>query len=279
MAASLYSLIDKSVHDGVLTETFAPSEHLASPWGPQMQHGGPVAAVIARAIDRCDPRPMTRLARLSVEILGAVPMTEVRVSARVLRPGRRIELLTATLEAQDSSGAWRPAAIGTAWRLATQPTDDVVNHADPAKTQPGDDSGDLHDYDLLDSWRVGGFVEALTWRVDHIGTTPTDHTTAWTHLAHPLIDGEEITALERVIAAADTTNGIGARLNPADFTFLNCDMTVHLFAPPTGAWFGLEAETSVGPDGIGMSAGVIHSDNGPVGRVSQTVLVERRTRT
>ena len=158
-------------------------------------------------------------------------------------------------------------------------TEDVVNVADHAKTQPGENSRNLHDHVMPDSWRVGGFVAALTWRMDHIGTTATDHTTAWINLSHPLVDGEDITSLERVIAVADTTNGIGARLDPADFTFLNCDMTVNLFAPPLGAWFGLEAETSVGPDGIGMSAGVIHSQTGPIGRVSQTVLVERRAST
>lgn len=43
MATSLYTLADKALHDGVLAETFAPSEHLACPWGPHKQHGGPVA--------------------------------------------------------------------------------------------------------------------------------------------------------------------------------------------------------------------------------------------
>lgn len=273
---SLYRLAGRVVDQDVATETFAPSEHLASPWDPRMQHGGPVAALLTRAIDRCAPAPGTRIARLSVELLGAVPMTEVRVRARVARPGRRIAMLTASLDARDAAGDWRPAALATAWRLATQPTQDVVTAADPAKARPDGDSATLHDYELPESWRVGGFVEAITWRVERIGTTPTDHSTAWASLDLPLVDGEATTALERVVAIADTANGIGARLDPADFTFLNCDLTVQLFAPPTGRWFGLEAETSVGPDGVGLSAAVIHAQDGPIGRVSQTVLVERR---
>lgn len=272
----LYSRTDAAVHDGMLTETFAPVGHLASPWSPRMQHGGPVAALLTRAMDRCQPRPDTRLARIHVDLLGPVPMDQVRVTARVERPGRRIELLSATLDAPDPAGRWRPAARASAWRLATQPTGDVVNLADARRHLPGEDSPDLHDHDLPDSWRVGGFVEAITWRVEHLGTSSGDPTIAWTNLEHPLVDSEHPTDLERLVAVADTTNGIGARLDPAHFTFLNCDLTVHLHQPPAGAWYGLQAETSVGADGIGMSAAVIHTEHGPIGRVTQTVLVERR---
>lgn len=80
------------------------------------------------------------------------------------------------------------------------------------------------------------------------------------------------------MAIADTANGVGARLDPGVFTFLNCDLIVSLHTPPAGDWFGLAAETSVGPDGIAMSSAVLHDQAGPIGRVSQTVLVEGLTR-
>ena len=78
------------------------------------------------------------------------------------------------------------------------------------------------------------------------------------------------------MAIADVANGVGARLDARQWTYLNTDLTVHLFDPPTGPWIGLQAETSIGHDGIAMSSAVIHTSAGPVGRLAQNVLIQRR---
>ena len=39
----------------------------------------------------------------------------------------------------------------------------------------------------------------------------------------------------------------------------------------------MAAETSVGADGVGMSDAVLHGPDGPIGRVTQNLLVERRS--
>src|SRR6266516_4040779 len=71
----------------------------AGPWDPGSQHGGPPAALLATAIEACDAVPGLRLARLTVELLRPVPVGEVVVQAHVLRPGRRVRLIEAQLEA------------------------------------------------------------------------------------------------------------------------------------------------------------------------------------
>lgn len=272
--AGLYVLLSSEERDGERIEVFEATEHTSSPWGP-MQHGGPVAAMLTRAMDRLRPRPGTRIARVTVDLLGPVPLGEVRVTARVARPGRRIELTQAVLEARTQDGGWRDYARGSAWRQATQATEDVLNHADQMQQPPATAATGLNDHVLPESWRIGGFVGAVDWRVGHRGTGQGDPTTAWVNLACDLVEGEEPSEVERLVALADTANGIGARLDPTRFAFLNTEMTVHLHSPPVGPWYGLESETSVGPDGVGMSAAVIHTDSGPIGRVAQSVLVER----
>ncbi|PVG81159.1 thioesterase [Nocardioides gansuensis] len=256
-------------------ETFESTDRVEGPWGP-MQHGGAIASLLGRALDRCEQRPDTRLARITVELLGPVPIADVRVSTRVLRPGRRIQLLGAELEAQMPEGGWRRVASGSAWRLATQDTADVNRDAAPSRPLPAPETAGLLDYVLPVSWRQGGFGGALDWRVSHQGHAPGEPTLLWADLTCQLVEGEEPTPLERLLAVADTANGVGARLDPHHFLFLNTDLTVHLHQPPAGRWFGVEAETSVGTDGIATSSAVLHSATGPVGRVDQSVLVERR---
>jgi len=38
-------------------------------------------------------------------------------------------------------------------------------------------------------------------------------------LIHPLVAGEELTPLEQAVAIADVANGIGARIDPGEFSF------------------------------------------------------------
>lgn len=260
--------------DGTLVETFSSSEGVLSAWGP-IQHGGPVSGLLTRAIERCRPREGTRLSRITIEILGPVPVAEVRVQARVVRPGRRIELVQAQLEALDDAGEWRAAATASAWRLATQPTEEVERHADPVLPVPDDvgvvDTG-LH---LPDIWPRRGFISSVHWHITEHGDEPGQPTMAWIKLLRPLVEGQETSPVVRLMTVADVANGVGARLDPLVHTFLNADVTVHLHAEPAGEWTGIRAETSVGPDGIGMSAASLHGSNGPVGRIAQTLLVER----
>jgi hypothetical protein len=258
--------------DGDVFETLTPTHFAASGWGADMQHGGPVAALLTRSMERY-ARPDARLSRIVVEILGAVPLTPVRVRAWRDRPGRRVELLGAQMLAEDASGQWRPVAAAAGWQLATRPTDDVAHAAAPRAAFPRFDTP--NDAGLDDAWR-NGFVEALDWHIEGPFGRPGIPTTAWLRLRQPVVAGEKPTDLQRVMAIADVANGVGARLDARKWTYLNTDLTVHLFDPPVGEWIGLEAETSVGHDGIAMSGAVIHTVAGPVGRLTQNVLVQPR---
>ena len=280
MTEAFYRRTDQTTTaDGEVLETFASSHHTASPWGPDLQHGGPVAGLLVRGMERLNPREQTRITRVCVDILGPVPLTDVRVSARTLRPGRRIELLAAALEAQLPDGSWRAAARATAWRLATQPTQDVVRHASATLTSRAEDVGGLSAFPIPDTWYPGGFVAAATWEAIHVGTEPGEPSTAWVDLTVALVADEETSGLCQLIAIADAANGLGARLDVTRFSFLNTDLTLQVYDEPVGPWFGMTAETSVGADGVGMADAVLHGPDGPIGRVTQNLLVERRADT
>ena len=65
-----------------------------SPWGPESQHGGPPAALLAWAIERLADGVVSRF---TMELLGPVPLGALTVSARVERPGRSVQLVAAEL--------------------------------------------------------------------------------------------------------------------------------------------------------------------------------------
>ncbi|MFC6344665.1 acyl-CoA thioesterase domain-containing protein, partial [Nocardioides hankookensis] len=75
-------------------EAFESLPTTAGPWSPDSQHGGPPAALLARAIEGLSD---ARIGRFTMELLGPVPVGPVAVSASVLRAGRSVQLLGAEL--------------------------------------------------------------------------------------------------------------------------------------------------------------------------------------
>src|SRR5258708_5029176 len=82
------------------------------PWAPGDMHGGPLAGLIATLLtDQAQGgRPSLRLARLSVDFFGGLPIGELDVAVAVLRPGKRIALIQATVTA-----GGRAVAVGRGW--------------------------------------------------------------------------------------------------------------------------------------------------------------------
>src|SRR3954462_14263735 len=83
------------------------------PWDPGLQHAGPPAALLLREAERASGIAGGQTVRLAYDIFAPVPVGPVRVQASVLRPGRRIELVEATLDGRDE----RPLMRLSAWRM------------------------------------------------------------------------------------------------------------------------------------------------------------------
>src|SRR4051794_5955304 len=115
-----------------------PSELTRGPWDPNAQHAGPPSALIVRALERCRPREGLRLGRISIDILGPVPLAPLTVEARVVRPGRSVELLEATL-----AGPAGELMRASAWRVAAG---DQRLPDDDGKPPPGPEHGKAGDF-------------------------------------------------------------------------------------------------------------------------------------
>jgi hypothetical protein len=105
------------------------------PWDRGLQHAGPPAALLAREAERAGAIEGGQTLRLSYDILGPVPVGPVQVRASVLRPGRRIELVEAALEAGD-----RPLMRLTAWRMRVRAEEVPADPAPAAMPRTPEDS-------------------------------------------------------------------------------------------------------------------------------------------
>src|SRR5437899_12859568 len=83
---------------------FVPTELCRGPWSPDAQHGGPPAALLARAAERFEGGEEMPVARLTVELLRPVPLVPLTVPLRWARPGRKVQTVAAALRAGDTEG-------------------------------------------------------------------------------------------------------------------------------------------------------------------------------
>jgi hypothetical protein len=264
-----YELVDP---DDPLGQRFAASHHVISTWGSDMQNAAPVSALLVRAIEHCAPREDTRISRVVVDLLGPVPVTDrLWVNAAVDRSGTKIELVSAEMTAPGPDGAQRPVARATAWRfqreegagaLPSTPFTPLRPVADGERRYP--DDGSEHTYIQSVDWR---------WLNDILNSVQAE---CWVRPLVDLVVGEPMTPAQRLFAVADIANGMGSRLEPAAWTFLNTDLAVHLHRLPTSEWIGVRAENRYGSDGVGISSGMLFDESGPVATIAQAQLVRRR---
>lgn len=241
------------------------TEATAGPWDPRSMHGGPPSALLGRAVERCEPRDDLRVARVTVEILGAVPVgAELELSARVARPGRSVELVEAVL-----SAGGRDVARASAWRVRRTEGVAVPSRARTAPPLPGTAE------ELPGSW-TGGYLRAVEWRFVRGRFDRPGPAAAWTRALVPLVPDEEPSPLQRVLLVADSGNGISSELDLGSWFFINPELTVHLHRDAVGEWVCLDAETTVSDEGSGLATSVLSDADGPVAVGAQSLLVVPR---
>jgi hypothetical protein len=246
-------------------ERFVPTTRSRGPWDPGFLHGGPVAMLAGRAMEALPRAVEMRIVRLTVEFLRPVPLAPLTVQARQVRPGRRIQLLEAAVAGPDGNLV---RAFGLRIRKAATevPADEMV----PPEPGPAQLAAWTRSWSELEAFHSQG-VEIRP--LDPSSMSPGS---VWIRARLPILEGEDLTPLQRALAAADFPNGVSLRLDPARFLSINPDLTVHLHREPGGEWVHLEARTFISPDGTGVAEGVLSDLRGRFGRSMQSLILEPR---
>jgi hypothetical protein len=242
---------------------FRATDHVGGAWDPADQHIAPALGLLAHAVERDRDRRRGDglvLGRLSYDILGTMPVDVVETDVRVLRPGRTIELVEATL-----AHGGRTAVLLRAWLIRPGDTGRLE-----ATSLPGIDGPcDMPTWDASTVW-PGGFIASADVRR---AQTEPGRASFWVRTPLPLVQHEEVSQVASAAGLLDIANGMTVRADPAAVAFPNIDLTAHLFAEPRGDWIGFDTTVSFGPTGLGLTTSVIHDVHGPVGTTSQILTV------
>jgi hypothetical protein len=250
---------------------FRATEHTAGPWDPAAQHAGPPSALLARAIEQESPAWPATVVRVSVDILGPIPVAELDLRSQVVRPGRSVDLVEAELVA-----AGRTVARARGWRIRAAelqlpelPASHDNPNVDPVPTFP-------HTAEPSAEGWTGGYLHAMEWRVAAGSWIEPGPATIWGRMRLPLVAGEEPTGLQRMMAIADSGNGISNVLPLTEWLFINPELTVHVAAPPAGEWICLDARTRLDRRGFGLASSRLFDRERLVGRGAQSLYVGPR---
>ena len=128
---------------------------------------------------------------------------------------------------------------------------------------------------LPEGWG-GGYLAAMEWRQAAGIWAGPGAATVWGRMRYPLVDGEQPTGLQRVMAIADSGNGVSFVLPFEKWLFINPDLTVHVGREPVGEWICLDAATTVSERGFGLAASRLFDRDGLVARGAQALYVAPR---
>ena len=152
-------------------------------------HGSPPLGLLTRTVEELAAGSALRVGRLTLDILGAIPVAPVTVRGWVSRPGSRIAMMTAEMLA-GPEGSARAVARVTAWLIATNDTRDVATDRYPPLVEgPA--------VPVPHSWAgATGYLETISWRrqPDQDGS---EHCAAGHRLALPACVGDLLEREER----------------------------------------------------------------------------------
>lgn len=247
-----------------------PTELARGPWDPNALHGGAPAALLARAVERtpADGDDPMAVVRLTYELLRPVPLAPLDVNTRVLRPGKRVQLVEASLHADETEVA-RVVAL----RVRRDGDETAATHEPPPR--PPDDSDPI----AVPEFERGPAVfarDGMEIRFARGAFAEVGPSFAWFRLRVPLLAGEEPSPLQRLAAAADFPNGIAAAVPWTTHVFINPDLTIYVERLPEGEWVGLDAVTRIATPGTGVSDAALYDERGRLGRSQQGLYVAPR---
>jgi acyl-coenzyme A thioesterase PaaI-like protein len=254
---------------------FVATELARGPWDSGAQHGGAPAALLMRAFEQLPAVDGLVISRVTYEFLRPVPIGELSVSASVMRPGRRVQLLEGSVSRTDGTEVVRARALQVqrAIVLPRATADAAIPPAGSEATPPGPEGGTENHF--APPFRPMFAPDAIEIRFV-AGTFGGGPSTAWFRLRVPIVAGEEATPLQRLAAAGDFGNGISGLFPFDEYVFINPDLTLYIDREPVGEWICLDARTIIAPEGVGTAESVLYDARGRVGRAIQSLLVAPR---
>ena len=124
--SAYYRFISRNTDaDGVCVAHYEPLLPAQGAWNAHEQHMAPATGVMCAELEAFMPREDLRIGRVGLDILGLIPLQPFSISTKVLRPGKTIELIEATMVANG-----RACIVARAWRMQISDTRAIAGTED-----------------------------------------------------------------------------------------------------------------------------------------------------
>ena len=259
-------------------ERWIATELARGPWDPGACHGGPVGALLTRAVEHADDSPVDwQIARLTIELTRPVPVGRpLAVRSAIERDGRKVSLVGAQLLDGDVEVA-RVRCL----RIRTKELPLAEDAVQPLPDPPGTPSeGVVQRVVWAADDHIAFHKDACEHRVTEGGWDAPGPVAVWIKLLVPVVPDEAPSGAQRAAAAADFGNGVSGGLPFDRYTYINPDLTVHLLRTPDGEWIGMRSASFYGTrtqsSGAGFAESALYDARGRVGRSVQSLILDER---
>jgi hypothetical protein len=259
-------------------DVFVPTGLARGPWYPNSQHGSAMLGLLARAVELHPSEREMMLTRCTVDMMKAAPMSAVRTEVRVVRKGKNVEVLEASLMSEGTEFA---RAHAMRFPLNPVPVPEHHSSSHPELRLPDPPQGD----DGLDFSQDDDDEDAFHHALEIRPVPGFELPVFWVRMLVPLVEGEVLTPVVRTAVACDFTYSMPIMrtmmrdpesLMSDNYTSINPDTGFNLHRPLQGEWVGLHCHVFYGNVGAGSAFAQIHDEEGVVGTTSQTLFVSSR---
>ena len=265
------SLNEIGPHGGELFETTMLAR---ASWYENGQHGGVLAALMTRAVDRQPSLTSMEVARVTVELFRVVPVDRLEVVTNLIREGKKIQTTEVRLYVGELE-----VAHGLVQRLRVTDLDrDFENTPAPAPLIAADVGpfGNVMPF-LSDAGvafgRTSVEVVEVTGTFAEVGAM-----TAWFRINNSLVDGESLSPIERAVITGDFSNGLTRKAEPYEVVFMNSDLSLRFARPPVGEWIALTGESIWERTGRGAAHARLFDELGEFAHAGQTLFLDHAAR-
>jgi Thioesterase-like superfamily len=244
---------------------FLPTRFTQGPWNPGHQFGGSPAALLATLIEQVPTLVPMQIARLSVDLLRPVPLEELTADIRVVREGKRIQVVAGALLAGSTE-----VARCSALRIRQI---DLGDHDLPAGACPNPlpSSPRPTDEEPFQVVAPPGSRLAVEYLFEGAGGYFREPT--WVRLRVDVVAGQPVLPVARLAYTADLASGIG-QTRGLPVRAINADLTVNVLRYPEGEWLSLDGRGWMSRAGIGQVQATISDTVGVAATVSMARLVD-----
>lgn len=237
-------------------EWVVPSENAQGGWDMAQQSGHVLSPLLAYFIEQVPTLTPMLTTRCVLDLTRGVPMKPLRWRSDILRQGKKLQMVRASLWDGDLE-----LVSMTALRARVAETPAALHPAYPGP----------ENLPLLEGSKEcpeGFELRMLGPAQDGVGKCQ-----LWCRLTGDIIEGVPNSPFMHAMSMADFGNGMSNVLPFAEWNFPNIDIVAMFIRPPQGEWILLDAVTETAGNGLGIVSGILADREGPFARTHQTLFI------